>query len=241
MYNLLIIEDDFIYSHFILNSIGKEIQNVRIYNVVSTGKEAINIIREGKVDIIIMNFELPDMSGQDIIDFISKNNMNEYKLSIIIHTNRTNILKDIMKNEYIFGYFSKANCIDFLLTEIKNLVKEKQNQKSIETIEYKIKNELKKLKLNFSYVGTKYLYECICECYYRNIIYDINLNKDIYPIISKKYNKRIDSIKSNISKAITLMYYENEEKYLSNYFGYDILSRPKTKDIITKILFNIKI
>ena len=131
--------------------------------------------------------------------------------------------------------------IDFLLTEIKNLVKEKQNQKSIETIEYKIKNELKKLKLNFSYVGTKYLYECICECYYRNIIYDINLNKDIYPIISKKYNKRIDSIKSNISKAITLMYYENEEKYLSNYFGYDILSRPKTKDIITKILFNIKI
>ena len=109
MYNLLIIEDDFIYSHFILNSIGKEIQNVRIYNVVSTGKEAINIIREGKVDIIIMNFELPDMSGQDIIDFISKNNMNEYKLSITIHTNRTNILKDIMKNEYIFGYFSKAN------------------------------------------------------------------------------------------------------------------------------------
>ena len=36
------------------------------------------------------------------------------------------------------------------------------------------------------------------------------------------------------------MYYENEEELLSNYFGYDIIEKPKTKDIIIKILLNLQ-
>lgn len=98
------------------------------------------------------------------------------------------------------------------------------------------KKELENLKYNFSYLGTKYLCECIYECYNKNKIYDINLNKDIYPIISKKYHKTISSIKANIFQATSIMYYEIEEQILQEYFGYNVRSKPKTKDIITRVL-----
>ena len=106
----------------------------------------------------------------------------------------------------------------------------------MDTIKQQIQEELEKLNFNFSYIGTKYLIDCIYECYYQNKIYDVNLNKDIYPIVSKKFNKSINSIRANIFQSISIMYYDNDENNLSNYFGYKILSKPKNKDLIIHIL-----
>ena len=41
MQNLLIIEDNLIYSHFLVNSICKELNNIRLYSIVDTGKKAL--------------------------------------------------------------------------------------------------------------------------------------------------------------------------------------------------------
>lgn len=117
------------------------------------------------------------------------------------------------------------------------MIKQKEKDCCIGTIENQIKMELENLRFNFAYNGTKYLYECICECYYKS---SINLNKDIYPIISKKYNKTVNAIKSSIFQSISLMYYETEEQFLSEYFGYTIINKPKTKEIIFIILQKVK-
>lgn len=69
MQNLLIVEDNLIQSHFLVNSICKNIPNIRLYNIVSTGIEAIEIIKREKVDIIILDLKLPDMNGIDIIKY----------------------------------------------------------------------------------------------------------------------------------------------------------------------------
>ena len=65
------------------------------------------------------------------------------------------------------------------------------------------------------------------------------MNKEIYPIISKKYNKTINTIKVDIFKSTYIMYYDVDENILSNYFGYGILKKPKIKDIIYKVLQKI--
>lgn len=240
MQNLLIVEDDLIQSHFLANSICKQIQNIRLYNIVPTGAEAINIIKEEKVDIILLDLNLPDMSGIDILNYISKYDINKYNSSVIVVTSQMDLLTKIIGNKFVFNYCSKINSIDFIMKQIEILANEKQKTYNMDSIKNQIKVELESLKFDFSYIGTKYLYECIYECYYKTNIYDINLNKDIYPIISKKYHKTINSIKTSIFQSISIMYYEIDETVLSNYFRYTITSKPKCKDIIFKVLQKIK-
>ena len=239
MNNLLIVEDSLIQSHFLINSICREFQNVKLYGVVTTGIEAIDIIKEEKVDLIILDLKLSDMSGIDVINFITKNNISKYKSSIIVITSENKLLEKIIKNEYVFSYCSKTNNINFITTQIKKLLTEKRQKYYNNSIESKIKTELENLKFNFSYIGVKYLQECIYQCYYKKNIYSINLNKDIYPAISKKYNKTINAIRTSIFQATSIMYYENDEQYLSEYFGYKLTNKPTTKDIIYIVLQKI--
>lgn len=240
MQNLLIIESDLVISHFWANSICKKVPNIRLYNIVSTGTEAINIIKEEIVDIILLDLKLVDIAGTEIINFIIKNNITKYKSSIIVVTDEKKLSTRIIRNKYVFKCCSKINNIDAIINQVQKLANEKQESYSIISVKNKIKRELENLNFNFSYLGTKYLYECIYQCYCKNVLYDINLNKDIYPIISNKYNKSINSIKINIFQASSIMYDSTDETHLSKYFGYKIIEKPKTKDIIFTILQKIK-
>lgn len=75
MQKLLVIEDNLIQAYFLTNTICKEVPDVKLYHIALTGKEAINIIKEEIVDIIIMDLKLPDMTGIDILNYISENNI----------------------------------------------------------------------------------------------------------------------------------------------------------------------
>jgi response regulator RpfG family c-di-GMP phosphodiesterase len=201
--------------------------------------EALNIIKEEKVDIIILDLNLPDMNGIDIINYIKEHNITKYDYSIIVVTGEMDLLREVVESKYIFNYCSKINGIDFIIREVQEILNIKQKCHNIASINEQIKVELENLNFDFSYIGTRYLYDCICECHNKENIYDINLKKDIYPIISKKHHKNINSIKASISQATSIMYYETDENILSNYFGYSIISKPKPKDIIITILQKI--
>ena len=86
---------------------------------------------------------------------------------------------------------------------------------------------------------TKYLSESIYECYFKKNKYNFNLSKDIYPIIAKKYNKKISLIGADIFQAILMMFYDTDENILCNYFNCTITQKPKTKALIIAILQNL--
>lgn len=240
MYNMLLIEDEIMQSHFLVNTISKEIPEIRIYNIASTGLDAINTIKEEMVDIILLDLKLPDMSGIEIIDFITRENIVKYKKSILVVTAEMDLLSKIVRNPYIFSYNSKSNGIDPIIQNIKDLIEDKQENDNNIILIQDINNELNKLHYNFKYIGTRYLAECIYEAYHKNNKYDINLNKEIYPIISRKYNKTISSIKTNINQATTNMYFDIEEKVLFKFFKYNISCKPKPKDVILKVIENLE-
>lgn len=239
MYNILIVEDEIIQAQFLINSIAKEISEARIYGIASTGLDALNTIKEEIVDIILLDLKLPDISGKEIIDFVSKNNLEKYKNSIIIVTSDMNLLSEVIKSTYVFAYNSKIYGSTPIVKNIKQLIAEKNITTQEAILTRKINNELSKLNYNFTYIGVRYLSECIFECYYRTNKYDINLNKDIYPILAKKHQKSIASIKTNIALATSTMYFDIKESTLSNYLGYNVICKPKPKDIILRILENI--
>lgn len=238
MYNLLIVEDDLIQSHFLANSIAKNIPEIRLSGMLTTGKEALSFLADNVIDILILDLKLPDVSGLEILDYIH-NQGGDFSPSVIVLTSHMNLLAEIIHHPCVYAYHSKVAGVQCLLKTLNDLLLEKKQEKSNDVIKNLITKELTILNYNFSYVGTKYLSECIYHSYYKTDRFDINLNKEIYPILSKKYHKTINSIKCNIYQATNAMYYDIEEEALCHYLGYQVNHKPKAKDIIKEVLAKI--
>ncbi|MFG6319153.1 MAG: sporulation initiation factor Spo0A C-terminal domain-containing protein [Clostridia bacterium] len=99
---------------------------------------------------------------------------------------------------------------------------------------------MKYLNVKIAYKGVKYLIEAIYLLYHFEEYYDCNLEKDIYPLIAKKYCKKASNIKSNINYAVNTLYAECEEEKLLNYLNEYSVYKPSPKRIILSILDNIK-
>lgn len=210
MYNILMIENTNIKSISLLNLISSELPDIRIFKITSDIHEISKVLKNNLADLILLDKNIIDFKC--IIDCI-KLYSYENRLIIINDTITSNIQK-IKK---------------FIFPNLKTDIALKQL----------INNELRNLNFDFSYLGTRYLSEAIYEAYYRCTDFDINLNVDIYPILSKKYGKSINNIKSNIYYSTNMMYYDTESNQLSKNMGLNIDFKPKLRDIMVSILQKI--
>lgn len=103
-------------------------------------------------------------------------------------------------------------------------------------IRKKIRQQLSYLNFNYCNNGTKYLEETILEIYKEKYNFDGNLSKNIYPIIAKKYNKKVDTIYGNIKQATNYMLSECNKNIIISYLGYSYYVKPKVQEIIFAIL-----
>ena len=126
----------------------------------------------------------------------------------------------------------------YLICNSQNLYKY-MNANEERIIKGKIKKEMKLLGYNMEHIGAKYLVETICIVYSLKKYTNINLLKDIYPIVAKKYGKTVNNIRCNIRNATDIMYFDNEEevikKYLENYKNCKFGSKIVIDAILEKI------
>lgn len=68
MVNLLIVEDDIIQSQHLINVISSRIEDIRLYNMSVTGKEAVKIIDNVMIKIFknILNYTIPSSPKQKL-------------------------------------------------------------------------------------------------------------------------------------------------------------------------------
>lgn len=235
MQKILIIEDDIIQSKQIINYISKHNEDIKFYNIAYTYQEAIDIIKNEEVDIIILDLKLPDISGIEILKYIQQNNIKKYINSILIVSGFIEAISEINKNPYIYSYIAKP----YKLEDIQKNIYAMVEIKKINNIMNRINTELKYLHFNFAYNGTRYLAESILEIYCQKDNYSDNLQKDIYPIIAKKHNKTANTIHGDIKQATKCMYFDCEEDIINKYFNYNYFVKPKVKEIIFTILNKI--
>ena len=141
----------------------------------------------------------------------------------------------IKEEYYVFDYI--INPIENI--KIVEVITNYVDKYSFLNLKLKIAEELSKLNFKFSYNGTQYLIDCIYEVYSRNYIWNVNLSKEIFPILSIKYNKPINTIHNDIKHAINNMYFDCEEEILKKYFYYFELEKPKLKNLIFKVINNL--
>ncbi len=240
MLNILLIEDDMIQAINIVNYISTRRDNVRLCSISTTGKNALKIIETYKINLIILDVGLPDISGIDIIEHISNTELIDYKQSVIIFSCNNEYLSTLNNNPYVFDFVYKLNGLQKLLTAIDRFIIYKKSLEDMDLIKDKIYNQLSILNFNLSYNGTIYLVDCILELYKRQDNFCSNLNKYIYPILAQKYNTTSNTIKCDITRAVKLMYYDCPEDRVKEYFSYTYCVKPKVKEVIFTILNKIK-
>lgn len=133
-------------------------------------------------------------------------------------------------------YFDNVKYI--YIEEMKDVLKKSQQKHYYDEthIYERIKQILQELNYNYSYLGTKLLIDCIFEGYKTNKLYDLNLDKEIYPIVAQKYHKTKINIKCSINYSTNAMYLDTNKDIISNFFGYKLLDKPKPKDIVIEVL-----
>ena len=240
MTNILVVEDNLNYLKKITNILSDLSIKVNLCKIAIDESEAIDIIKntQNNIDAILIDLKMVNINEIQIFDYIESNKLIQFKNSIIVVSGENGTEVKLKNNAYLFSYISENSDISKIIMEIEKLAKIKEDEKSL--IEYKICNELKHLQYNFSYVGTKYLMEAILLLYYNKLWEDIKLEKEIYPIISKKYKKSVNSIKCNIIYATNEMFFDCNQETLLSYLEEYSLLKPGPKKIIFSVLEKIK-
>lgn len=234
--NMLIVDDDINCAKTLVSYILKNNKEIRLIDIALDGEEALNIVKNNNVDIILLDLKMPKVNGIEFINYLSEKNIIEED-SIIVITGEETLLGKIIKNPLVYCYSIKPVEKQSILSKICNLVNQKNViRKTNEELDKNILKELEYLGYNLSHCGTKYLLDCIKIDYIKYDGEAENITKQIYPIISKKYHKTNFSIKNNIIKATDYMYNECEEKKLLKYFHYIVDTKPTPKTIIKTIV-----
>ncbi len=238
MLNLLIIDKDVNHSMKLLNEFSKNAE-IKVYNVTSTLLDGIKLLNTGIIDITIINLNCTIDEITNAFKLISKSYIEKYNKSMIVLSSK---VSKLTSNDFVYSFIDDTEDISKIYIKTCEIVENKFYKINKIDLLTKINKELEYIGYNMSYNGTKYLSECIALIYSSHD-YSENLNKNIYPVIAKKYNKTINNVKCSITCATTSMFYDCDETRLKNYFNFYTVIKPKPKVVIYTILnkiYNIK-
>lgn len=72
MLNMLIVNNDMKYIKKLISYTLKYTDNIRLFDVATSGKEALNILLKNNIDIILLEPNLPDLDGVGLIKVIEQ-------------------------------------------------------------------------------------------------------------------------------------------------------------------------
>ena len=98
---------------------------MRLYKIYTNGREALDIIKSPKndIDIILLDLNLPEYSGIQILKYMESNKLVKFKNSVIVISGEVDLILQIRNNPYLFSYINKISGIEKILVEINNLIK----------------------------------------------------------------------------------------------------------------------
>lgn len=238
MLNMLAVEDNIIFAKTLINKVVQSNQQLRLCMIATDGEEAMNILGKEKIDIILLDLNLPKYSGIEILDFLQKNKRDEYIQSIIVVSGEMNMLEKIIGNPFVYSYIDKTQILDKVVKQVNEISKEKEflSKKNNSKIIEKIDRELVNIGYNIKYLGTSYLADCIYLLYNSTNKRNIKLERDIYPIIAKNNNTTTNTIKCDIIRATKQVENIIDKQEIIKYFGYYIDKKIKPKLVISTIL-----
>lgn len=187
-----------------------------------TGKETVEKYKEIHPDILILDYQLPDTDGIEILKELEKFEENKPKQNVIFITGQTCVRSELFSMNKVYNCLNKTDSFKKIKEEVYSLfdvIRNNQRQKKQEIKEFLSLLGVKDNKSN----NYKYLI-CSIQLVLNNSELLENM-KPAYNIIAHKYNcssKHVESrIYYNIKSIKNMMPKEKLKELFSVYSEYD--------------------
>ncbi len=247
MCNVMLVDDESTGLEALKKIINKLDIKINIVGALQNGKKAIEIDKEVKPDIIIIDNEMPGLNGIEASKIIKENNKDKIIILLIEYYNFNNKVVDINIDDYILKPINLENLFKILNKHIINLAtnKNKLKEKELMILSKIIFNEGKDIKdllqdLLYGYEllsnGDINIYKDKCTNLLSrmiNIFIKMRIKNKVYANIDS-YNDKLYTLK-NISKINIVM---NEFLEFMSQDNFDDIIREKligSKEINTVI------
>lgn len=198
-YTLLLADDNLKLAKNLSLYIHKNISDlVKIIGVTNNGETAMEIIKNSKPDILLLDLKMPKLNGLEVIRRTKKDSIMTMVITGEISMINKIELEDSINIKKIY---IKPFPIYMLLNDLKYICTEKNKT----DIRKRIEKELEMFQFNKNSIGYKYLIEClIYTCQNSNLL--DNMESSLFPLVAKKFkNKKGSNIKWAIQKTIKSM------------------------------------
>lgn len=229
MLDIIIFGKEVNYCINLTNYLCRRNDKIKIISIHNNVNDLLKFLQRQSASIILFNIDKVDYKR-----ILESEIMKKYINSIILIQNNEIVNKKLQNKSN--GFEDIYNLLVELIK--KNNIKKTNFKRNI--IIDKIEMELKYLNIQASYKGTKYLIEAIYILYNFKNYDEYNLERDIYSIISQKYHKSINNIKSNINYVINIIYLECREENLQKYIKEYKLYKFSAKNLVTSIVRKLK-
>ena len=242
---ILLIEDDTSHCKEYMDLIVRQsgIHMLHTANGCTTGLE---LIRNNEFDIVLLDLELNNSDG-DGIQFLRelrkvKMKKRPYIIVItVITSDRTHSLARQCGADFVFTKSKPDYSPQLVINFAYNCFLGADNEvicinpaQSEEHIRVSVRRELESIGITYNMDGMAYLIDSI----YIAVTHDtgdLNLRKDIYPVLARKYKKSDQSIEKAIRNAINKAWRETDLTELARHYTVElsyITATPKPKEFI---------
>lgn len=170
-------------------------EDIKIVSCTVDGKKTLEKYLEVKPDVLLLDLDLPEISGIEIINFLSRFSEERNKCNIIVVSGSSELLSNLYNTAQVYRVIPKPANFQYILQTIKEIP-----LKPAEINQKELKELLTSLRFKVYSKNVTYLITAINIAYNRH--YLLNNIKDLYSVVASQYNSSPTTIKWSIRNSI---------------------------------------
>ncbi len=219
MLKIVIIDDNYKIVETICNKLGDDPTNqYRIFKISTDSEQALDYILTCEADVIILDLNMPKLSGIDILEIMREKNITTKVIGI---SGEENYIVELLKrNIKVYKMFIKPFQLDDLVETLRKLNKDKNENMKLTSI-------LNQFDFNKASSGYTYLIDCLEICIEEKWHTVPSMNLLYQKLGERRKIYTVRNVGWNVEKAIRTMNRLTEQSVLSEFFPYHSYPSPK--------------
>ncbi|WP_422123186.1 sporulation transcription factor Spo0A [Planococcus sp. X10-3] len=211
--------------------------NMEVVAVAHNGRECIDLLREQKIDILLLDNIMPFLDGIGVLDAIKKEEgLEELRVIMLSAFGQDTLMSQAAKNGASY-FIMKPFELDRLARQIEHIMEEQLSEPEVK--DDPITSVIKEIGIPPHINGYIYLKEAVHLVLEDPTVLQ-KVTKSLYPGIAAKFDTTSTRVERSIRHAIELVWNRGDVKLIAQTFGYSedhLRSRPSNSEFIA-MLYN---
>lgn len=132
-FNILVVDDSMPMRKVIKKTIMASGFSMSEYSEAGDGKEALKVLREKWIDIVVTDFNMPNMNGLELVSEMKKDDMLQSIPVLVITTEGSQARVDEFKEKGVAGYIKKPFTPEEIRIKLHDILGETDDDQGTES------------------------------------------------------------------------------------------------------------